>query len=66
MDYPSLNTLHLDPLPLCLGAVHDKKCLESRQGLSRRTHFYFSSAACFWKCKLFLQLADLLHVDDIN
>ncbi len=23
VDYPSLNTLHLDPLPSCLGAVHD-------------------------------------------
>ncbi len=23
MDYPSFNTLHLDHLPSCLGAVHD-------------------------------------------
>ncbi len=23
VDYSSLNTLHLDPLPSCLGAVHD-------------------------------------------
>ncbi len=27
MDSPSLNTLHLDPLPSCLGAVHDTNTL---------------------------------------
>ncbi len=33
------------------------KCLASRQGLSRRTHFFLSEY--FFKCKLFLQLVVL-------
>ncbi len=40
-----------------------EKCLASRQGLSRRTHFLLSELAGFLKYKLFLQLA-VLNYDD--
>ncbi len=41
-----------------------EKCLASRQGLSRRTHFLLSEyCSFFFKYKLFLQLA-VLNYDD--
>ncbi len=65
VDYSSLNTLHLDPLPSCLGAVHDRrlcpkmdpavKIMFLRQG-TRSIEDYVVD---------FLELAHVTHLDEM-
>ncbi len=51
--------MHLNPRQhsFVKTAFDVEKCLSLRQGLSKRKYFLCQSAASFWKCKLFLQLA---------
>ncbi len=65
MDYPSLNTLHLDPLPSCLGAVQDRRLHQKMDAAVKMMFLRQGTHSIEDYVVDFLELAHMTHLDEI-
>ncbi len=65
MDYPSLNTLHLDPLPSCFGAVRDRRLRQNRNPAVKMMFLHQGTRSIEDYIVDFLELAHMTHLDEI-